>query len=243
MLNDLDGEIVNVFRVLQQPETFDKLMQMLVNTPYARAELGRAIEIESSDKVERAWKFMVRTCMGYGGRIAKSANSWGRTFTSATYEGMAELTSAWRKRMKTLPHWHDRLTRVQIDNRDAIEVIKYWDTPDTVFYIDPPYVSKTRKSGGYTHEMTDNDHLRLVDTLLKVKGKVLLSGYESDIYRSLEDAGWYHIEFKTVCHSINRTRDTALRGKGSATAIAPRTEILWMNYKYGPIAQGKLFNE
>ncbi len=225
VLNDLDGELINVFRCLQQEDTFNNLAQMVANTPYARAELERALEMQTDDPVKRAWRFLVLQNFGTSGRAAECYGDWGRAFIVRC--GMSMTTNKWRKRMKTLPWWHDRLTRVQIDNRPAIDVIKYWDKkPGSVFYVDPPYVTSTRKGRKYTHEMTDADHNELIEVLLRVKGVVVLSGYDSSLYSPLE--GWHKITHETIAYSAASVNDT-LQGEGARMASAKRTECIWVN--------------
>jgi DNA adenine methylase len=145
---------------------------------------------------------------------------------------MAINTSGWRGRLKLLSHWHERLSRVQIDSIDGVEAIRYWDTPDTVFYVDPPYVLDVRVDKKlYTNELTLDDHRRLVEVLLQVKGKVVLSGYDHPVYRPLEEAGWGKVMRGTACHCAGRTRASGILGPGSAKAKVPRTEVLWMNFR------------
>jgi len=142
---------------------------------------------------------------------------------------MAECTNKWRGRFRLLTIWHDRLTRVQLDNRDALEVGRYWDSPETFFYIDPPYVSETRKSKKvYANEPPDEHHRKLVSLLLTIQGGAAVSGYDHDIYRPLENAGWRRYEFQTVCHAACKHRYNNLQGKGTALKHVPRTEILWV---------------
>ena len=226
VLNDLDGELVNVFRCLQDEKTFNRLAQMIVNTPYARAELERALEMSSDDPVERAWRFLVLQNFGTSGAAPNTIARWGRVFISKS--GMADTANSWRKRMKTLPWWHDRLTRVQIDNRPAIDVIQYWDKKQgAIFYVDPPYVTNTRKYGSYTHEMTDEDHKELIEALLRVKGIVVLSGYDSDLYAPLE--GWHKVMHETATTSAVAHVGGKMAGKGSRKIHAKRTECIWIN--------------
>ena len=121
---------------------------------------------------------------------------------------------------------------MQIDSVDALQAIRYWDTPSTVFYVDPPYVHETRRNTTlYRHELTLARHKELVETLLQVKGRVLLSGYDHPVYRPLEEAGWHKVMRETACHAVARTRITGVLGPGSAKAKAPRVEVLWMNFK------------
>ncbi len=231
VLNDIDGRIVNLYRVLQSRERFRELLHRLIWTPYSRAEFARALAIlqdSGADDVSRAWAFFVAHNQGFGGK-ANKVGDWGRSLT-ARARGMAGTTNSWRGRLKLLTYWHERLSRVQIDAVDGLDAIRYWDTPDTVFYIDPPYVPDTRVDKEvYANELGLDDHRRLVDTLLRVRGAVVLSGYDHPVYRPLEEAGWAKVMRKTACNVAGRTRRSGLRGAGSATSKVPRTEVLWIN--------------
>jgi DNA adenine methylase len=143
---------------------------------------------------------------------------------------MAATTSKWRSHLKMLHWWHDRLSRVQIDKTDALKAIEYWDSPKTFFYIDPPYVMNTRKRGKYKHELTDNYHEKLIDLLLKIKGRVMLSGYNNELYTVLEKEGWKRFDKVTVSHAAGRTRSSKLQGEGSAHSLVQRVESIWINY-------------
>jgi len=231
VLNDLYGELITLYRVLQDKKMFDKLAHKLCWTPYSRAEFSRALEMESNNPVGIAWAFFVKCNQGFTGR-AKSVGSWSRAFTSN--RGAAQNASSFRGRLACLYQWHDRLSRVQLDNRDAIEVIEYWDSDDTVFYIDPPYMAETRLSNTeYKYEMTNADHERLIDVLLDISGQAAVSGYACPTYERLADAGWTKHEFQTSCNMVGRVRRSKLRGKGAATKQAPRTECLWV-HNLGP---------
>ena len=232
VLNDIDGRIVNLYRVLQDRDKFRQLLHRLVWTPYSRAEFARALATlrdPEADDVSRAWAFFVAQNQGFGGK-ANKVGDWGRNLTIGA-RGMAGTTNSWRSRLKLLTYWHERLSRVQIDAVDGLDAIRYWDTPDTVFYIDPPYVLDTRVDKEvYANELSLDDHQRLVDTLLQVKGKVVLSGYDHPVYRPLEEAGWAKVVRETVCHAAGKTRQSDLRGAGSARSKVPRTEVLWVSY-------------
>jgi len=232
VLNDLDGEIVNLFRVLQDREMFEEFKHRVIWTPYSRAEFERAISVgPDASPIDRAWAFFVRQNQGFGGmRVGATKGSWGRDL-SATSRGMSECASQWRCRMKLLAWWHDRLTRVQIDCIDGIEAIKYWDTEDTVFYVDPPYVLDARSHGMrcYVHEMSLEDHERLVETLLGIKGLAVVSGYHHEVYKPLEEAGWKRYEFGVVSYVAGRTRASGMLGTGAAKARCPRIEVIWTN--------------
>jgi DNA adenine methylase len=231
VLNDLDGDLVNLFRCLQDPKTFPNLKHRIQHTLYSRAEFGRALEIlkdkSVTDPVLRAWALFVSQNQSVGG-ISETIGRWGRVFTSSG--GCAETTNRWMMRLSMLDDWHLRLLRVQIDNRDAIEVIRYWDNPDAVFYVDPPYHPDTRSEKRfYAVEPGHDYHERLVQVLLACKGAVVLSGYEHPVYKPLVEAGWSVVRYETVCSAAVRSRTSGLQGKGAATQKVPRVEVVWSN--------------
>jgi len=127
--------------------------------------------------------------------------------------------------------FHYRLRTVQIEDDDALNVIKRYNTDKTFYYVDPPYVPSARKDPNlYQHEVDEEYHERLVDLLLQVKGKVMLSGYPNPIYERLERAGWVRVDRETASYAVVRSRATGVRGEGSAMRKARRVEAIWMNY-------------
>jgi DNA adenine methylase len=131
---------------------------------------------------------------------------------------MDERRSSWLTALDHLPAVHRRLQGVRLSCRPALEVIQRWDGPDTVFYIDPPYVAGTRTSPGvYAYEMNDGAHRELLGVLLGCKGQVLLSGYPSPQYDAAL-AGW-----------TRRTFDCANHGAGGKSKRR-MTEVLWRNF-------------
>lgn len=230
VLNDLDERIVNIFRVLQNREQFEDLKHRILWTPYARAEFGRALDIlktGSDDPVERAWAFFVALNQGFSG-TAFTIGNWSRAFVSSG--GMAYTANKWIMRQTMMDAWRWRLMRCQIDNRDALEVVRYWDNPEAVFYIDPPYHHDTRKDTAvYAVEQDHDHHVALVETILTCQGAVVLSGYDHPVYQPLVDAGWEVTRFETACHAASRGRGSGLQGTGAAKAKVPRTEVVWRN--------------
>jgi len=222
--NDLDEGLVNLFRVIRDREQFEEFHRLVSLTPYSRAEYYHCRETwrDETDPVKRAHKWFVVARQGFGGKVWQG---WGFTVT-ATHRGMSSAVSKYVTTNDNLPRIHDRLMRVQIECQDFRKVIPTYDTGQTFFYLDPPYVASTRKSGGYTHEMTDEDHADLVDLIREAKGMVLLSGYASELYESL---GWKRVDFETACHAAGKTRNSKLQGKGSALKHAKRVESLWLN--------------
>jgi DNA adenine methylase len=141
---------------------------------------------------------------------------------------MANAVSQWLSIIDMLPEIATRARSVQIEHGDWLDVLRSYDTPDTLFYMDPPFVRSTRRSGKYLHEMDDAEHRRLVKALLNIRGKALLSGYRSDIHEPLEEAGWERVDLPTVCYAVGRTRSTRLQGKGSLVGQF-RTESIWIS--------------
>lgn len=227
VLNDLDGDIANFYRVLRdQPRA---LLQRLSATPYARFAFVEALEargIEAEPVARAAW-FFVRQAQGFAGK-AGTAGNWGRSFTSSA--GMADRVSAWRGRIGAVMQLHARVSRAMIDNRDALEAIAYWDAPDALIYCDPPYVAETRREAvSYDCEVDGDHHHRLVAALLALQGAGALSCYDAPVYAPLAAAGWRRVEWSTVCYAAGRIRGGAARGRGGAARVQPRREVLYVS--------------
>jgi DNA adenine methylase len=225
--NDIDSDLVNFFRVLRDPEKFEQFYRKAVLTPYSREEYCFCRETfqECQDDIERAYRFFVTARMSFSGRIL---HGWSFTVTDSS-RGMAGAVSKWLSCLDGLPDIHERLMRVQIEHDDFRKIIPRYDTADTFFYLDPPYVPDTRRSGEYAHEMTLDDHRELVEMLLAIKGKAMLSGYRHEVYEPLERAGWQRIDYETACHAVGRTRGTGILGEGAARAKQPRVESVWLS--------------
>lgn len=230
VINDLDGEVENFYRVLRdQPR---ELLRRLSATPYARFAFVEALSARGceADPVARAAAFFVRQAQGFGGMTGDTitAGNWGRTFNSSF--GMASRVSAWRGRIGALMALHDRVSRAMIDGRDALDVIRYWDAADALFYCDPPYLAETRRaSGKYAVEADEAHHAALVDVLLAIKGGAALSCYNAPMYAPLAEAGWRRVAWDTVCMVAGRSRGGAARGKGASRREQPRREVLWVS--------------
>jgi len=226
--NDLDSGLVNLFRVLRDPEKFEKFYKLVCLTPYSREEQNFCYKTweQCEDDVERAYRFWIVARQSFSGRIHSSWSYAVKTY----YRGMISTCSKYLSAIEHLPEFHERIMRVQIENRDFRKIFSSYDTEETLFYCDPPYVPDTRRDRKvYRHEMSLEDHKELVDILLNVKGKVLLSGYRHEVYEPLEKAGWVRLEFKTACFAAGRTRLTGILGKGSALKKSPRTECVWVS--------------
>lgn len=212
--NDLDRDIVNVFKVLQSVKTSEELIIRLRFTPYARHEFEQSYE-ETTDPIEQARRTLIRAHMGFGSAGATKHKTGFRIDSAREYGTSAHI---WARYPNIVTQFTDRLQAVIIENKPAIEVIKNHDRPDTLFYVDPPYLHATRCMDGstqyYNHEMTDEDHFQLLKLLEHLEGFVVLSGYDHELYNdSLK--GWQK-------HAV-RSRISAKRG----TAV--RTEVIWLN--------------
>lgn len=199
--NDLDDEVVNVFRVLQDPAGALELQRRCHLTPFARAEFERAYEV-SGDAVERARRILIRSWMGHGASGVRKHRTGFRVNPHRQRTTAADDWMAWPA---VIPAFVDRLRGVTIESRPAAKLIADHDTPATLFYVDPPYMFETRSQKrsrgdlyhGYRHELTDADHTRLLQQLRAVRGLVVLSGYASPLYEQAL-AGWRRIEHKTT---------------------------------------------
>jgi len=206
--NDLDGDIVNFFRVVRDPTQRERLIEACIMTPYAREEFD-AGWLPSDDPVERARRIAVRAQMGFGSAGATKGTTGFRIDTRRKYGTSQAL---WARFPDNIAFTGDRFTGVLIENRPAIEIMRQHDDPDTLHFVDPPYMHSTRvmgagKSRGYTMELTDADHAELLQVLLELEGKVIVCGYPSEMYRDAL-AGW---QFHTTKARISAGRGTALR--------------------------------
>ena len=205
--NDLDGEVVNVFRVLQNESSALKLGRLLELTPFARDEFEAAYE-STTDSIERARRAIIRAFMGFGA----DANNMDRKtgFRSNSNSSGTAPARDWVNYATVIPEFTARLSGVVIENRDAIEVMKAHDSPETLHFVDPPYPHAVRgDKHRYAVEMTNEQHEALVEALRSLKGMVVLCGYENTIYWWL---GWKTLKRET-----------------HADGARDRTEVLWLN--------------
>lgn len=198
VVNDLNGELTNFWRVLQDAELFVSFKRILEAMPFSQKEWDDSVERGRRDKkswhnidVFDAVSFFVRCRQSRAG----SFKSFATLSRNRTRRGMNEQASAWLNAIDGLPAVHDRLKRVVILHDDALKVIRQQDGPSTLFYLDPPYVHSTRNESStkaYEYEMSDDDHEKLCDEVNGCKGKVMLSGYDNEIYDVMlvKQCGW-----------------------------------------------------
>jgi DNA adenine methylase len=213
--NDIDGEVANFFRVLRDDK--DRLVEAIGLTPFSREEFSFAVSgpVDALPDLERARRFFVRARQARTG-LAQTA-SLGRwaNCKNTSRAGMSGAVSRWLGSVNDLPGIALRLLRVQIENRPALDVIRLYDSPGTLFYCDPPYVHSTRGDAkAYRFEMDDRAHRDLARALAHCQAKAAVSGYRCDLMDHLYK-DWRRADAPPkTAHSIKK----------------PRREALWLNY-------------
>lgn len=184
--NDLDNSLVNLFQVIRDVETVQRFRDVVDLMPYSREEFTRCLSHDGiSDPVYRAAAFYTVINQSISGKRLARKGDWARG-------RLDNLAERWYDRIEGLGEIHERIKHVQIECRDALDILEEWDTDETTFYCDPPYVLETRsKRKYYAIEPGDEYHERLVDTLLNVRGRVVLSGYTHPVYERLLEHGWW----------------------------------------------------
>jgi DNA adenine methylase len=216
--NDLDGEVTNFFLVLR--DQLPAFLHLLKRTPYSRETFHDecAREGNTTDPVRRAWAFHLRCWQGVGLNRARQGSGW-RAHGNLDGSGGHNAAALYAGQLRRVVIASQRLRGVHIENRDAMDVARMVDSPSTLHYMDPPYLAETRadQSALYKHELLESDglfgggHKSLLEQIQDLKGSVILSGYQSDLYdQTLR--GWKRIE--------KQTRDNKRR---------ERTECLWLN--------------
>lgn len=202
-VNDLDGDLVNFWRVLRDHPA--ELARVCALTPHSRAEFT-ASRAPSDNPLEQARRTWIQLAQGRGGRLTRTG--WRHVVTFAAGKAMPSYLDAYVERMYDAA---ERLRNVSLENRDALALIPKYDAPGTCFYVDPPYMPGTRRDALYRVEMSVEQHRALLSALTQCRGQVIVSGYASNLYAGAL-AGWH------------RTEVSARASTGDV-----RTEILWTN--------------
>ncbi|HEV2530934.1 DNA adenine methylase [Phenylobacterium sp.] len=214
--NDLDGEVVNLFRVLRDRCAGAELARLIELTPWARAEFEESY-LEVEDPIERARRTMVRSFMGFGSTAVALRRRTG--FRALSEREGKPPQGDWMGMPAAIAQISERLSGVVIENKPAMDLMAAVDGPETLIFADPPYVHATRSKKrihgslehAYAHEMTDAQHAELLAWLAGCGSMVMLSGYRTDLYDE-KLKGWERCEVAAHAHG----------GR-------PRTECLWIN--------------
>ncbi len=213
--NDIDGDVVNFFKVLREDP--EGLTQAIALTPFSREEFYVAVNGSERNvsRLERARRFYVRARQARTGLAQTATLGRWANCKNTSRAGMSGVISRWFGGIEALSDIGLRLLRVQIENRPAIDVIRLYDSADTLFYCDPPYLHETRgDSNAYGFEMDEEQHRELAAALNRVAGKAAVSGYRCDLMDKLYK-GWRRFDAdEKQCHSIKQLRQ----------------ECVWMNY-------------
>lgn len=207
--NDLDGEIVGLFRVLRDPAQSAELERQLRLTPFAREEYDAAFE-KADDPVESARRLIIRSYMGHS---SNSATRDVKNGFRSQRMGSNNPSTDFANYPSSLQAVTARLLGVVIEKRPALQVVEQYDSPEALIYCDPPYPRSTRTTNhaSYRHEMSDAEHELLAETLAGVQGMVVVSGYRCELYDRIF-AGWPRVSMST-----------------RAACASPRQECLWLN--------------
>lgn len=216
VINDLDDRLINLFCMVRTRG--EELARLIESTPYARVEYYASYE-RADDPLEDARRFLVRSWQAHGFK-SSCRTGW----RNNGVKSLQPVTALWKDLPDRIRATIDRLRDAEIECAPALALIERYKSVDTLIYADPPYVLSTRKGRKlYRHEMTDADHLALLDTLDAHPGFVVLSGYTCPLYD------------ERLTHWARRTRDVQAE-KGQT-----RTEVLWLNracvdqISYGPL--------
>ena len=194
--NDLDSRLVTFFRVLRDRR--EELIRILESTPFSRDEY-RASYDPTPDELETARRVFISLYQSIGGTPGRLSGWRVQRAKDARYTSSA---NEWVRAVDNLDLIAGRFRAVQIENLPAIELIRRTDSPETLFYVDPPYPMETRGSKGrsYSHEMGVDDHRRLAETLAGVRGFVILSSYRTGLYDELF-SDWVRVDRETRTNS------------------------------------------
>lgn len=204
-INDMNGDIVNLFKVCRDyPEELARAISL---TPFARDEFISCND-PSDNLIEQARRTLVRYHQSFG-TSNSSKNSWRNV---QTYGG-PRCATMWNCLPDVIVNYCKRLKEAQIENTDALTLIERYNDESTLIYLDPPYLQNLRKKNMYKCEMSDEQHIEMLKLIKKSKSKIILSGYDNELYNS-ELFNWVTSEKET----------TAQMG-------LHRTEKLWMNFE------------
>lgn len=207
-INDLDENVVNFFQWLKNDP--EKLAHELWYIPYSHSVYNNAVQNKAQNSLEQAVNYCIMLNMGHGFRTGGPVSGW-----KSDIHGRERAYAAknWASLPSRLEEAAARLRGVQIECMPALELIQKYRYKDVLLYLDPPYVLSSRAGGlQYAKEMSDADHKKLLEVILDHPGPVVLSGYDSDLYRNmLKD--WHRIELESRTQSHAR-----------------RTEVIWTNY-------------
>jgi DNA adenine methylase len=210
--NDVNADLINAYLMLQAHT--DELITRLNAAPYTGETFQRALHfVPGNDLLENAVQYVIRNRFPRGGLGRHFA--WSKRLRG----GRPGDLNSWGKFVADLPRLADRLAQVKFECREALDVIQEYDDITMSAYLDPPYLPSTRtaRHGVFTHDMSHEDHERLLTVITRCRGKIAISSYPNTLYDTTL-AGWRKITFDLPNHS------------GQGKTKARRIEVLWMNF-------------
>ena len=219
VINDIDDRVYALFKVLSDEELFQRFIEKIWFVGASEKlyyEMLERLKTGDLDLVDKAVAFLYVNRFALSGNLADDFLVWRSKNKALLYEKLKDGLLA----------IHERLRGVAVLNRDWKDVVKKYDREDVVIYLDPPYVLGTRPNseGIYVHELSDEEHEELVDICLRLKSKVILSGYQNGIYKRLEENGWIRLD-----REVSLTSIVVSTGRERPK----RVESLWLNYNVG----------
>lgn len=213
IVNDAHLGLIQIYRALRdEPKHF---ISKLKRTRYTERVFLRELnkqDKEYKDYMDQAMNEYVVRRMSRGG--LKKAFAW----SNRTRGGLPGDLNAWNTMLQQLPLVAKRIEDISIFNKPAVEVLKAFNEETTLSYCDPPYLHESRTSkDSYEHEMTTDDHIELSEVLIQYRGKVLISGYPSVLYKRLYKE-WNCVKKQIANHASQQKTKSQ------------KTEVLWMNY-------------
>lgn len=189
--NDINGAVVNFFKVLRdQPHEFISVLEL---TPHSRKEYAEAWFVETDTDIEKARKFFIRTQQSIHAAGAQDiVKGWAASVRESRVS-ISEKTHKWIRAVNGLWEVAERLKRVQIEYRDFRFIFKSYDDPGTLFYCDPPYDMTFRSGSKYLFDFKNQDFFDLKYWAAKSKGKVAISGYDTEFMRELFKDFNFHV--------------------------------------------------
>ena len=206
-VNDLNDDVINLFKVIR--DNPEELARLITFTPFSREEYNNAFIDKPDDELEKARLFLLKSTQSHGFRL-KEKSGWKNDVKGRQSSYAVQM---WNELPWRIEQVARRLKEVQIEKSPAVKLINRFNYKNVLVYADPPYLLETRTRKMYDPEMTDEQHVELLETLIDFKGKVILSGYENDMYNEyLKD--WYK----------DSTKATAEKG-------LKRIETVWTNFR------------
>jgi len=211
--NDIEQNVYSLYKVISDPELFKSFKEkcdLIFYSDDLRSEFRDLLMTDDLSMVDRAFYYFYVNRTSFNGVGGFSINTVIR-------RGMCKSISDFLSAIDRLPDLHNRLSRVVVTNVDGIDLIRRYSDNRTLIYADPPYEQSTRTSARYKEDMNEDGHINFLNAVMESKSKILISGYDCNLYNRLTENG-----FKKVQFNVN-----TVDGKGRPSQ---KIETIWKNY-------------